>query len=242
MNMMDVDMDGNHYVLDYGTIRKHNQTGGFLKLWGGIGYNDGEFSTPIKTLTVSDSGFVYVLDRYYINKFDTSGNFISIGNYAPGLNILAALDSNQILAFDSDGYLIKYGEDGSFLNSQKIVSGVNDGEFLSINEMKQDRAGKLYFVDAANYTVQVYSSAIVTSIIDQSKKGANNAITVYPNPSGGRFKVNTSNRIVLQRVISTIGETETFYSNEIETSLKGMLIVESHTIDGKVYRAKVFVE
>ena len=68
-----VDKNGNFYVLDVdiknSRIRKFGSDGSFISKWGI------SESFSLSLITVDGNGFVYVVDRYQIKKFDSNGMF-----------------------------------------------------------------------------------------------------------------------------------------------------------------------
>src|SRR5215211_5487748 len=60
-------------------IQKRDPTGAFLSEWGSEGAAEGQFSSPAEIAVDAAGGGVYVTDNYNdrVEKFDTSGNFIS---------------------------------------------------------------------------------------------------------------------------------------------------------------------
>lgn len=95
-------------------------------------------------------------------------------------------------------------------------------------------------IDLSNSDVSVtLMSNSVTNIEENSFLN----ISMYPNPSNdGRFIINTTETISQIKVSNALGQTEVFdATNEIKTSLKGLLFVEVSTPNGKV-SSKVVVE
>ena len=92
-----------------------------------------------------------------------------------------------------------------------------------------------------NNLVQIYDvNAITTSVFDQ--QNTIKPLSVYPNPSTNSFKVECSQPIISSRVINLLGKSETFYSNDIQTNLKGFLIVKSTEADSSIYRYKLIAD
>lgn len=85
---------------------KYNTQGTRLRYWGGNEYNDGQFTNAVKELLISNTNFVYVLDKNSINKFDTIGTFIS-KFYAYNLNTIVTIDNDEMLAVATNGTVIK---------------------------------------------------------------------------------------------------------------------------------------
>jgi len=77
---IDVDRDGNLYVVDTGNhrIQKFNKSGNFVKSWGGLGREVGKFVFPYSLSVNKEKNYVFVTDPYNnrVEVFDTQGNFL----------------------------------------------------------------------------------------------------------------------------------------------------------------------
>lgn len=234
----DVDQNSRIYVNHYGTIMKYDPQGFFIKLFAGYGTKEGELNTPFKKMAIG-GGFLYFLDANFINKFDTTGNFISRLVYSPGLSSILPIDSNQLLALSTDNYIIKYGEDGSFLKSWKIVAGYGDREFMGLTEMYKDKRGKLYFVDGVSSQVKIFTPKLLTSIEQSESKP--NTLSVYPNPNNGTFTIAGGPKTTTTRIIDQWGRSEVHHSPQITTQLKGLVLVETE-VEGRTLRTKLIIQ
>ena len=76
---VDVDPDGNVFVVEFGNARvqKFTGSGAFVTKWGSPGSADGQFLDPFR-VTTDAAGAVYVCDagNNRIQKFDSNGNFL----------------------------------------------------------------------------------------------------------------------------------------------------------------------
>ena len=74
---IDVDRNGNIYVLDRGNyrIQKFNKNGGFIQTIGREGQGPGEFSKPT-FITLDEKGNIYVKDGVKAQIFDRTGQFV----------------------------------------------------------------------------------------------------------------------------------------------------------------------
>lgn len=115
------------------------------------------------------------------------------------------------------------------------------GSFIMIEHIFQAKSGKLFIIDMLNNLIQIYdSNTLTTSVFNQ--QNTIKPLSVYPNPSMGSFKVECSQPIISSRVINLLGKSETFYSNDIQTNSKGLLIVESKGAEGSIYRSMSIVD
>jgi sugar lactone lactonase YvrE len=172
------------YVADNNNkrIQKFDSEGNFLTKWGSVGTGQGQFLNP-KGVAVDSSGNVCVVDTYnyisgewiwpdyHIQKFDSSGDFITgwgpkgISNgefmYPTSITVdplgnVYATDfsewpNQRIQKFDSEGnFLTKWGSYGS-----------GDGEFSypqGIAVYSSDEESYVYVCDTANNRVHKFDS------------------------------------------------------------------------------------
>lgn len=64
---------------------------------------------------------------------------------------------------------------------------------------------------------------------------------VYPNPSSGNFKITVKEKIDYVSVTNTLGVEERFKISDINTSLRGLLILKVYT-ENNIYIRKLLVE
>ena len=238
---MEIDKNNHQYILHGGYILKYTYQGTFLRYWGSTGYNEGQFTNPVKELEISNTNLVYVLDNSYVSMFDTTGIFIS-RFYAPGLKTIESIESDQLFAVTNDGSIIKYDTSGAFINSWPMQKGTGSGTFLSITKLFKAKDGSLFIFDLINNAVQKFSVNVTTSLPNQIEQSQNQNLLVYPNPSNGSFNIEFSKPVVATKVINLLGEVEEFHSNDIKTSFKGLLLLESSDENGNTYRTKILVE
>jgi hypothetical protein len=183
-----VDGSGFVYVTDSGNsrIQKFTSDGVFVTKWGspgkcvddscngqfGVEYNDSRFQS-LSGVTVDDSGFVYVADtwNHRIQKFDSSGNFVSKwGSSGAGDE---NLDCPDRIAVDREGYVYvtqiigikKFTPDGQFV-AKWSSRGNGDGqldspEFIAVDPRVPPavaRVGDVYVSEYINHRVQKFTS------------------------------------------------------------------------------------
>ena len=149
--------DGSVYVAEgynYGynnRIQKFDANGNFVSKWGSYGSANGQFYKPNK-ISVSSDGFVYVLDYYAIQKFDSNGTYIGRrqgGGYdiatAPDGSLYLATSNNTISKLDNSlniigqfvgsyyNYAIAVGADGFLYvtNDGRVDKFDANGTFIS---------------------------------------------------------------------------------------------------------------
>ncbi len=106
---LDVDGDGNIYVLDRGSFRiqKFDKEGGYVQTIGREGQGPGEFDNP-NFITLDEKGFIYVKDGARAHIFDRSGQFVK--------SFLVPLNSNDF----------KITSEGNFLGERLTIRPPDD--------------------------------------------------------------------------------------------------------------------
>ncbi|MFC1600670.1 S8 family serine peptidase, partial [Patescibacteria group bacterium] len=152
-------------------IQKFANNGVYVAKWGSFGSENGEFNKPWGVATSRDptpSNFIYVADTYNhrIQKFDSSGNFISkwgspgtgdgqfnlpkgIGVDKKGFIYVVDSGNNRIQKFDANGsFITKWGSLGS-----------EEGQFDSPVGLYVTGAdeGVVYVADTENNRIQVFT-------------------------------------------------------------------------------------
>ena len=169
------DSSGNMYVVDSGNcrIQKFDSSGNYLSQFGTCGSADGEFGDLSGSKIMIDvSGNIYVIyfdlnTLYYdIQKFDSSGNYISkfgaIGSgngefYDP--KDIGIDSSGNIYVVDSGNCRIqKFDSSGNYL-SQFGTCGSGNGEFSSPTDIKIDSSGNIYVSDNGSTRIQKFDSS-----------------------------------------------------------------------------------
>jgi peptidylamidoglycolate lyase len=163
--------DGSFYVSDgYGNSRivKFSKGGKYLFEWGKFGDNHGEFNTP-HGIDLDKYGNVYVADRENnrIQKFDASGNFISVwqnkiteqlysvtidnkNDHLFGIDYMTVDDTvvkgSDIFRFDLNASLqFQFGRTGSY-----------EGPISRYHDILVDDEGSLYVGDILGNKIQKF--------------------------------------------------------------------------------------
>lgn len=178
-----MDCQQNIYVFDgnsHCTVDKFDSSGNFLLQFGNCGGGIGpEIFDNTGMIAVDGSGNVWVTspDLYYMQKFDSSGQFLSIICMAnTGVNncpIATPIDVQpQGIAIDASGNIyvsnvdpftgfniIKFDGTGKYLATIGST-GAGDGQFSDLTsiEMALDATGNLYVTDSGNARVERFDS------------------------------------------------------------------------------------
>jgi DNA-binding beta-propeller fold protein YncE len=135
---IDVDMDGNSYVVDVGDrmIRKYNSTGQLIMSWGGKGEQPGQFLYPARLVVHSALNRVYVTDsdRSRIQYFSLDGNYLGYwdnqrDSEAPygGFDLALAPESQTLFCTDTTYHRVHaYDLDG---NPKYLIANSPKDEF-----------------------------------------------------------------------------------------------------------------
>ena len=118
--------DGSIYVLEMGNLRvqKFDADGNFLLEWGGKGFHEGQFNSPI-SIAVNRRGEVFVADelRSDIQKFDADGNFLlrfggagsDDGRFSKPYRMAVDGEDNLYVTDMNTHRIQKFDADGAFL-------------------------------------------------------------------------------------------------------------------------------
>lgn len=140
---------------------------GFVRSWGTIGSGAGEFNRP-EGIATDSSGNVYVVDRGNdrIQKFDSSGNFLTSWGTAAGSGHLAdplavSVDAGGTVYVLDSGKVLRFGSTGTFIGSWT-------GSLVNPFDLAVDGAGNVFVLDtnsgSPSRAIRRYSSAGVLAI------------------------------------------------------------------------------
>lgn len=135
---------------------------GFVRSWGTIGSGAGQFNSP-EGIATDSSGNVYVVDRGNdrIQKFDSSGNFLTSWGTAAGSGHLAdplavSVDAGGTVYVLDSGKVLRFGSTGTFIGSWT-------GSLVNPFDLAVDGAGNVFVLDAnsgsPSRAIRRYSSA-----------------------------------------------------------------------------------
>ena len=156
---IDVDAEGNFYVVDYvnDRVQKFDPSGKFLLKWGTRGEGEGRFLAP-SHIAIDRSGDVYVVDRDSVQKFTAEGKFLArwkaevdprgIALDSQTNVYVACRVSHKVLKFNSAGKVV--AEWGS--------AYAEDGRFVEPGSITVDPSGRLLVADYWNYCIQTFTA------------------------------------------------------------------------------------
>jgi len=166
-----VDLKGFVYVADTWNdqVQKLTDTGQVVTKWGGNGFDEGQFQTPVSLATYQDTTgvYVFVVDQYNhrIQKFTDTGEYIqSWGTY--GAN-KGQFQSPSGIAVDKEGFIYvadtgnsriqKFTASGEWY--QEWTSEVNTrAQMLSPCAIAIDHSGNIYVADSESQCVIKFSN------------------------------------------------------------------------------------
>ena len=166
---IDVDSQGNVYVVDYGKtpkILKFDSEGNFIfSLGGSKGEGIGQFNRPWG-VSVDSEGNIYVAEKYNyrISKYSPDGQFITAwgkNSFADGdfkhLHAVVVDSNNYVYATDEDkGGVEKFTTDGQFI-TRWGQWGENAGEMMEVHGIATDSEGNVYVTDTRNARIQAFT-------------------------------------------------------------------------------------
>jgi len=151
-----LDTTGTVYVVDHlnGRVEKFSPTGTFLGKWGSPGPGAGQFTAPWD-IAIDDANRVYVVDAHRIQRFTTSGVFVTAWACQNAAGIGVDAEGFVYVACSSDHVVRKYSPDGTLVLTWGS-SGNGVAQFGSVSDVACDPRGSVYVVDS-NCRVQQFT-------------------------------------------------------------------------------------
>jgi tripartite motif-containing protein 71 len=159
-----IDPQDHVYVTDMGsnTVQKFDETGRFLQRWGTYGYQDGEFS-DVYSVAIAPDGNVLVTDSTgRIQKFSSTGQFISttlpepVDNQGVFLWNIAVDNHGDIYVADWYGNrIVKLDPEGKALAAW-TGADVGIDWFANLREIAVDQRGNIYVTDGTQDLIRKF--------------------------------------------------------------------------------------
>jgi sugar lactone lactonase YvrE len=254
-NSIAVDGQGNRYVMtDYKGIVKVDVNNRIIDSIGYYGCGPSvpaEQFCPLRGLTVSGSGEIYVADSYNgrVLKFNSDGtaapaSMINISGSMPAGVVVDSQDNIYIID-QNQSQVWKYNDQGGYITSWGGY-GAGDDKFYAVHAIAIDAADNIYVADTYTGEIKKFSSGGVF----QLKMGStgfgdgqfNNLSSIAVDQSGVLYAADNSGRI--QRFDTSNGNylgkwSEPTMSNILSVSLDGsgnLLAMSSQGLDTKIYK------
>ena len=250
--LVTVDKNNFVYVLDWGNcrIQKFTSTGTFVLEWGSCQNVNGTFLYANSLMTDSENN-VYLSAPGAggnILKFTSDGSVMEIisltdhsGNLDVSMKICIAGD-NFFSVHPGNLLLKRFDLEGSFISSCNYSPPYKDDALVPYN-LYMTSTGTAYIYDLAlQYIVSTPNTitTIPTSVqYPDSKNNEPDASLVFPNPTTGLFTIHTTETIDYVIVYDINGSSEKYTTIEIDTQLKGLLMVKVFFNNGTSQTSKV---
>ncbi|WP_299253369.1 hypothetical protein [uncultured Cytophaga sp.] len=261
---IEVDDENNIYVSDLKKVKKFNKEGDLIAVFPLNGLSNNVTGITFDPLSKD----VFILAYYYPNapqvyRFKKDGTLISTWLLSETLstvrNIKIAKD-NLLYIFDGDHHqILGYTLDGTFISSFGIF-GCDQGQIGSVSDFLFDENMNLFILEGlANNSgptietlhgsfdrIQIFQSEsfIPTSVTNGNLNNDSDDISIYPNPCKGVFKIRCNSNQVVSKVTltNTLGQQEYYYTNDISTQLKGLILLTIQTSNNTFYNSKIIIE
>jgi DNA-binding beta-propeller fold protein YncE len=203
---------GELYVADYGNhrIQKFDASGTFLRQWGQLGSNPGEFNRPCG-IAVSSAGNVYVGEysggdpaNQRVQEFDASGNFIKMSSPEIGFGNVTGVEVGPT----GNVYVTDLKDRVRILDSSLNYLRDLAGTFNYPYDVAVRANGDVYVADAGNNRIQMFDSS-GTLIRTWGSAGSGNGQFNWPRsialaPNGDVYVADLSNNRV--QVFDALGD------------------------------------
>jgi tripartite motif-containing protein 71 len=155
-----VDAEGNIYVADgiNNCVQKFDPSGKFLLTWGTPGHDEGRFLDPLG-IAIGESGNVYVVDRYGVQKFTAEGRFLAGWRVPDGPGGIA-LDShgNIYVPCRSSPKVLKFNSAGKVVAEWGNAHAGEDGHFVHLSDIAVEPSGVLLVSDDWSHRIQRFTA------------------------------------------------------------------------------------
>jgi sugar lactone lactonase YvrE len=204
--------NGEVLVLDTGNgrIQRFSSTGTFISKFGTAGSLDGRISTSAAAIDVAPSGDIYIADtgNSRIQRFNSSGTFLGKATGVSFPRGVDAASNGSVFAADSNGRVVRYGSDLSFV-SQFGFSGTGDGQFSLPRGVAAHTNGDVYTVDFTLRRVQQFGTP------------ANVKLYTSSDCSGSSVGTGSISTFTAPGIATTVGNDSTTTFNATTTDLAG---------------------
>jgi DNA-binding beta-propeller fold protein YncE len=156
---MAVDSLNNIYVAEYSgkNIQKFDSNGNFIKMWGKLGSEKGQF-VHLHDVSIDSKDNVYVTDgreNSRVEVFDSNGKFTqmwgsegkNIGQFIEDHGIVTDSDANVYVVDTRNVRVQKFDSNGNFITMWGSL-GCKDDQFLIPHDIAIDSEGKIYVTDS----------------------------------------------------------------------------------------------